>query len=279
MARTLDDTVVAELAAEHETARRTVTSIDPVTRRHPDATIDDAYAIQQAWVDQQLADGAVLRGHKIGLTSRAMQQAMRIDTPDSGSLLDHMWIDDGGSFAAAHHLDPKIEVELAFVLGSSIAPGDGPVSVDDVYAATDHVVGALELIDARSHRVHPVDGRTRTVVDTIADNAANSGIVVGSVRVRPGDSSPGALRWAGAICTRNGVVEETGLGAGVLNDPAVGIVWLAERLHGLGVTLEAGQTILAGSFTRPIDCRAGDEFVVDFRSPGLDLGVVTVSVT
>ncbi len=277
MARTLTDEQVEELAAEHERARAEVTPIDPVSRRFPEVTLDDAYAIQAAWVELQVARGAEVRGKKIGLTSRAMQQAMRIDEPDFGILLDHMFIPNGGTFAAADHLDPKIEVELAFVLADTLDVADP--SPDDVYAATDHVVAALELIDARSYRVHPADGATRTVRDTISDNAANSGIVVGDVRVDPADVRDGGLRWAGAICARNGTVEETGVAAGVLGDPVLGVVWLARRLHGLGIPLEAGETILAGSFTRPVDCRPGDEFDVDFRSPALDLGRITVSVT
>ena len=149
------------------------------------------------------------------------------------------------------------------------------LTTDDVYAATSHVVPALELIDARSYRVHPDDGRTRTVRDTISDNAANSGIIVGDDHISVDEARNGDLRWAGAIAYRNGVVEETGLGAGVLDDPAMGIVWLANRLQGIGIALTAGETILAGSFTRPIDCRAGDHFRVDFGY----LGTLTLDIT
>jgi 2-oxo-hept-3-ene-1,7-dioate hydratase len=277
MAVTLSPEQIASIAADHERARRTATPIDPVTRHHPDMTLDDAYAIQAAWVDLQVADGATVRGHKIGLTSRAMQQAMQIDEPDFGALLDHMFVADGATLSAADHIDPKIEVEFAFVLDRPLVAHEvtGEVTVDDVYAATAHIVPALELIDARSHRVHPLDGRPRTVRDTIADNAANSGIVVGDRTVSVADAREGRLRWAGAICTRNGVVEETGLGAGVLNDPVMGVVWLANRLRGIGIPLDAGETILAGSFTRPIDCRAGDHIEADFG----DLGVITLDFT
>ena len=281
MARTLSDDQIAALAADHERARIAATPIDPVSRQHPEITLDDAYAIQAAWVALQVDHGAVVRGKKIGLTSRAMQQAMNIDEPDYGILLDHMFIPNGGSISMADHVDPKIEVELAFVLGRDLVGerDGGGVTADDVYDATDHVVAALELIDARSYRVHPDDGATRSVRDTISDNAANSGIVVGDVRVDPVDVRNGELRWAGAIYSRNGVVEETGVAAGVLGDPVQGVVWLAQRLHGLGIPLLAGETILAGSFTRPVDCRAGDEFHVDFRSPTLDLGEITLTVT
>lgn len=276
MARTLTDEQIAELAADHEQARLTATSIDPVSRRYPDVTLEDAYAIQAAWVALQVEAGSVVRGKKIGLTSRAMQQAMKIDEPDYGILFDYMFIPNGGSLAVANHVDPKIEVELAFVLKNDLAGAE--VTADDVYDATDHVVAALELIDARSYRVHPDDGVSRTVRDTIADNAANAGIVVGDVKVPVDEVRNGELRWAGAICSRNGVVEETGVAAGVLGDPVQGVVWLARRLHGLGIPLQEGETVLAGSFTRPLDCRVGDEFHVDFASPALNLGVITLSV-
>ena len=271
---TLTRDEIAALAAEHEQARRTATPIDPVTRRHPDATLDDAYAIQAAWVEQMVADGARITGHKIGLTSRAMQMAMNIDEPDFGALLDFMFHESGATLHTADYVDPMIEVEFAFVLRDRLVPHrlDRDLTPDDVYAATDHIVPALELIDARSHRRHPADGRTRTVVDTISDNAADAGVVVGREHVTVDEARAGGLRWTGAICSRNGVVEETGLGAGVLGDPVRGVVWLANRLHRLGIALEAGETILAGSFTRPVVCRSGDHFDVDFG----DLGHITV---
>lgn len=272
MSPTLSDSEIAEIAAAHERARRTAVAIDPPSRSRPGMTLEDAYAIQAAWIDLQVAGGAVVRGHKIGLTSRAMQMAMKIDEPDFGALLDDMFIESGSTIEAARFLDPKIEVEFAFVLGARLDRPD--VTLDDVYEATDHIVPALELIDARSFRVHPDDGATRTVRDTIADNAADAGIVTGATRIAPERARAGDLRWAGAILARNGVVEETGLGAGVLNDPTLGVVWLANRLHGLGIPLESGETILAGSFTRPVDCRAGDEFHVDFGPLGvIELGV------
>jgi 2-oxo-hept-3-ene-1,7-dioate hydratase len=184
-----------------------------------------------------------------------------------------MFIQNGATLNAANYNDPKIEVELAFILRDAL---DAPnVTVDDVYAATDYVVPALELIDSRTYRVHPDDGRSRTVLDTISDNAANAGIVTGSHRVDGDKLRSGAidLRWVGAIMKRNGIVEETGLAAGVLDDPAMGVAWLANRLHSIGVPLAAGETILAGSFTRPLDCRSGDQFHVDYG----DLGIITIN--
>jgi 2-oxo-hept-3-ene-1,7-dioate hydratase len=265
---TIDE--IADIAAAHEKARRTRVALRRVTLQHPQMNIDDAYACQKAWVDQQIADGCTVGGHKIGLTSRAMQQAVNIDEPDFGTLLDYMFIDSGVTLAAATFLDPKLEVELAFVLGDRLEGAD--VTPADVIAATEYVVPAAELIDARSYRTDPFDGITRTVFDTISDNAANAGIITGGVRSRADQLD---LRWVGAIMKRNGVVEETGLAAGVLDDPVMGIVWLARRFAQFGIALEPGQTILAGSFTRPVACRPGDEFHIDFGP----LGALTCAFT
>ena len=166
-----------DLAKRHEWARREVKSIDPISVEHPDLDLDDAYAVQQAWVDLQIADGAKLVGRKIGLTSRAMQQQMKIDEPDFGALLDYMVMPSGVELRHADFVDPKLEVEVAFVIGRRLS-GDS-VTVEEVLAATEYVQPALELIDARSYRVHPVTRRARTIVDTIADNAADAGVILG----------------------------------------------------------------------------------------------------
>ncbi len=184
---------------------------------------------------------------------------MNITTPDSGFLTEHMVFEPGADLAAASFCDPKLEVELAFVLATDLAGHD--LSIDDVLDATEYVVPAIELIAARSHRKDPETGRTRTVVDTIADNAADAGIICGGRRVGPREVD---LRWVGALAYRNDLLEETGLAAGVLDHPARGIVWLARRYAEQGLTLEAGQTILAGSFTRPLDISPGDSFRFDY---------------
>jgi 2-oxo-hept-3-ene-1,7-dioate hydratase len=267
--RALDDQTVAMWAARHEAARRNVESIRPPSFDHPNMTIDDGYAIQKQWVDLQVAGGASIIGHKIGLTSRAMQSMMRINEPDFGALLDDMLIGDGDEIAASRYVDPKLEVEVAFWMK---APLSGEhVAVTDVLRATDYVQPALELIDARSHRVDPETGRARTVVDTIADNAADAGVVLGGRPARPDDID---LRWVGAIFSRNGVVEETGLAAGVLNHPANGIAWLARRLAPYGLAIEPGQLILSGSFTRAVPCAPGDTFTADYGP----FGTVSVHV-
>ena len=231
-------------------------------------TLADAYACQKAWIDLQIEQGSAVAGHKIGLTSRAMQRTMNIDEPDFGVLLDYMMHPSGAVLDTSTFCDPQLEVELAFVLGRPLY-GAG-TTVDDVYRATDFVVPALELIDARSFRTDPTDGVTRTVRDTIADNAADAGVILGDVRFSP---SAADLRWIGAILKVNGTVEETGLAAGVLDDPVLGIAWLARRLAEFGEGLNAGETVLCGSFTRPVRCRAGDRIEVDYR----DFGIVSVN--
>jgi 2-oxo-hept-3-ene-1,7-dioate hydratase len=252
-----------QLAEAHERARVEVRSIDPVTVAHPDLDIDDAYAIQQAWVDLQVANGAALVGRKIGLTSRGMQQQMKIDEPDFGALLDYMVMQSGVELRHADYVDPKLEVEVAFMIGRRLS---GPsVNVDEVLDATEYVQPALELIDARSHRIHPVTRRARTVVDTIADNAADAGVILGGRRVAPGEVD---MPWIGAIFSCNGVVEETGLAAGVLGHPANGIAWVARRLAPHGQAIEPGQLILSGSFTRATATRPGDHFVADYGPLG-----------
>lgn len=230
---------------------------------YPQMTIADSYAIQQAWVELKVQQGQRIIGRKIGLTSKAMQNAMQIDEPDYGTLLEHMRIEDGADIACNQFTDPRIEVELAFVMAQPLA---GPhVTLTDVLNATDYVVPALELIAARTFRVDPETGKTRGVVDTIADNAANAGIVLGGRPIRPMDVD---LRWVGALLYRNGVLEETGVAAGVLNHPGNGIVWLARKLDEHGASINAGDVVLAGSFTRPITVSANDTFHADYGQLG-----------
>jgi 2-oxo-hept-3-ene-1,7-dioate hydratase len=219
---TLDAGTIAALAREHQQARATATAITAPSLRHPDMTVQDSYAIQQAWMELDLASGRRVVGHKIGLTSKAMQAQMQIATPDYGYITDDMVFDDGCTLRTADFIDPRIEVEIAFRLAQPLA---GPaVTALDVLAATEYVFPALELIDARSHRIDPVTKQARGVRDTIADNAADAGIISGGRPMRPLDID---LRWAGAMLLRNGEIEETGLAAAVLNHPANGIAWLA----------------------------------------------------
>ncbi|MCB1445484.1 MAG: 2-oxo-hepta-3-ene-1,7-dioic acid hydratase [Rhizobiaceae bacterium] len=244
-------------------AERSRTQIGLISLGHPGATIDDAYAIQDAWVRQKIAAGRKVIGWKIGLTSKAMQYALNIDVPDSGVLFDDMLFEDGAVIPPDRFIQPRIEAEIAFVMKS---PLQGPdVSVFDVLNAIDYVTPALEILDTRILRTDPETRKVRTFVDTIADNAANAGIVIGGRQMRPDAVD---MRWMGAIVSRNAEVEETGLGAGVLNHPARGIAWLANRLAQYGSGIEAGQIVLAGSFIRPIEARHGDTIVADFGPYG-----------
>ncbi len=259
----LTDQQVLDEAYLLDEAERTAVQIRQTTSIYPNMTIVDAYRIQAAWLELKLARGERLVGHKIGLTSRAMQAAMNITTPDSGFLTDQMVFASGSELDAESFCDPKLEVELAFTLSKDLHGAD--LTIDDVLDATGSISPAVELIAARSFRRDPETGRTRTVLDTIADNAADAGIILGGQSVEPSSVD---LRWVGALAYRNGVIEETGLAAGVLGHPAEGIVWLARRYAEHGQRLEAGQVVLAGSFTRPIDIRPGDEFTFDYGPLG-----------
>ena len=237
-------------------AERAVVPCVQLTTTYPDISIEDAYAIQSEVIAAKLAAGRKIRGHKIGLTSKAMQSASNVHEPDYGVLLDDMFHDDGVTLAAARYIVPRIEVELAFVLG---APLKGPgVTMFDVLRATEYVVPALELIDGRSK--YP-----RKIQDNIADNAACGGVITGGRVVRPFDVD---LRWVSAILSKNAVVEESGVAAAVLGHPAMGIVWLANKLAAYGVALEAGHFVLAGSFTRPVAVKSGDTVHVDYGPLG-----------
>lgn len=260
---TLNPTQVEAAADELYTAERERIQIAALTRRHPEMDMDDAYAVQSAWVQRKIAGGDAVIGYKIGLTSRVMQRAMKIDTPDFGVLLRSMWFDNHCRIPHADFTDPRIEVELAFVLKERLFGDD--LSIDDVLDATDYVVPALELIAARSHRVDPASGYTRTVMDTIADNAANAGIIVGERRFGPREID---LRWSGGILYRNDVIEETGLAAAVLDHPANGICWIARRFAPHGIALEPGQILLSGSFTAPIAVQPGDTVRADYGPLG-----------
>lgn len=255
------DQIQAAGAALYQ-AERTRRQIGLLTLQYPDIDMAGAYAVQAAFCAQKAAAGAKVIGWKIGLTSRAMQAALQIDIPDSGILFDDMQFPTGGTVPAGRFIEPRIEAEIAFV---TKAPLKGQVTRDDVLAATDHVVPSLEILDTRVLRKDPDSGQPRRICDTIADNAANAGLVLGAERHAPDAFD---LRRVGAIVTRDGIVEETGLGAGVLNDPVMGIVWLVNRLAEYGQGIEAGQVVLSGSFIRPIEAPPGSHVAADFGDFG-----------
>lgn len=259
----LDQATRLTLARELHQAEQARSQVEHFSKRFPEIDIADAYAIQREWVQLKVADGRVIKGHKIGLTSRAMQVVSQITEPDFGALLDDMFFEQGSDIPVARFILPRVEVELAFILAR---PLKGPgVTIFDVLNATDYVVPALEIIDARIEQFDRHTKAMRKVYDTIADNAANAGIVLGGRPIKPDAMD---LRWCGALLYKNGVIEESGLAAAVLNHPAHGIAWLANKLAGHGESLAAGEVVLAGSFTRPVGGAAGDTFHADYGPLG-----------
>jgi 2-oxo-hept-3-ene-1,7-dioate hydratase len=255
----LTEAQIKDAAARLDRAEQTRTLMRQLTIEYPALALDEAYAIQRAWIDLKLLRGRTIRGRKIGLTSRAMQQTVNITEPDYGVLLDDMFYQDGASIPTDRFIAARVEAELAFVLKQRLS---GPhCTIFQALDATDYVVPALEILDSRLHRVDPNTKSTRKIQDTISDNAAHAAVVVGGRPFRPLDVD---LRWISALCFRNGQIEETGVAAGVLNHPANAIAWLANKLAAHGVELEPGQLILSGSFIRPIDAHRGDTFHADY---------------
>jgi len=222
----------------------------------PTITIEDSYAISSEVKDRHVAAGRKVIGHKVGLTSKAMQRSSMIDEPDYGFILDDQMIGDGAKVPHANYCKPRVEVELAFVMGKRlIGPG---VGLTDVLRATEYVVPAMEIVDARL--LDP-----RKIVDTVADNGAAAGIAIGGRPVGPMEVD---LRWVGGIMYKNSEIEETGLAAGVLGHPALGVAWLANKLGALGTALEPGHIVLAGSFTRVVFAQKGDTIHADYGALG-----------
>lgn len=259
----LPNNTIVELAKKLYQARKSRTQVRHFSTKYPQMTIEDGYAIQREWVKLEIADGRKIIGRKIGLTSRAMQIAAQITEPDYAPLMDDMFFETGSEISIEQFIAPRIEVELAFVLSK---PLKGPnVTIFDVLQATDYVVPALEIIDARIEQFDRETKVMRKVFDTISDFAANAGIVLGGNPVKP-DSVD--LRWVGALLYKNAVIEETGLAAGVLNHPATGCAWLANKIAPYGEQLNKGDIVLSGSFTRPVAVSKGDSFVVDYGTLG-----------
>ena len=257
-----DQTLIALLATELQQAETTRVQLEHFSKRFPAMTVEDGYQISRAWVAMKIAEGRSIKGHKIGLTSRAMQQASQITEPDYGTLLDDMFFTPG-DIPIARFIAPRVEVELAFVLKRKLEGKH--ISIEDVLNATDYVTPAIEIIDARIEQFDRHTKAMRKVFDTISDNAANAGIVLGGRKTLPRDVD---LPWVGAILRQNSVVEETGLAAGVQGHPAVGVAWLAVKLSAWGECLEAGEVVLAGSFTRPVAAARGDFFDADYGPLG-----------
>lgn len=230
--------------------------IAQLSKTFPNLGIEDAYRIQDLWAEARIAKGARMVGHKIGLTSRAMQMASKMTEPDYGRILDDALYNDGAQIKASDFIKPRLEVELAFIMGEDLS-GPG-ARIYDVMRATEMVLPALEIIDYRTEV-------PRQITDTIADNAAFGAIVVGGRPVRPMDID---VRWVGATLSKNGIIEETGLSAAIMGHPAAGIAWLVNKLHALDTGLKKGQIVLAGAFTRPVDVARGDVIQADYGPLG-----------
>lgn len=253
----LDAAQLESIADELVEAERTRATIPRLTSRYPEMTVDDAYAVQNLWRQRGIDAGRRLVGRKIGLTSKAMQSATGITEPDYGVIFDDMVYENGSSIAFDSFSNVRIEVELAFVLGKALeAPN---CTIFDVLDATEYVVPALEILSSR------IEMEGRTIVDTISDNAAMGGMVMGGNPVRIGDVD---LRWVSALLYRNQSIEESGVAAAVLGHPAAGVYWLANKLAQHDAHLEAGEIILAGSFTRPMWVERGDTVHADYGQLG-----------
>ncbi len=260
----LAEETITAIADELAVAEKDRTTVPLLTARHPDMTVEDAYAVQKQWRTRGIEAGRRPVGRKIGLTSKVMQQATGITEPDYGAIFADQVYENGSLIEHGRFSNVRIEVELAFVLGQPLA---GPAAtVFDVLRATEYVVPALEILSSR------IEMEGRTIVDTISDNAALGGMVYGGNPIHPGDVD---LRWASALLYRNETIEETGVAAAVLNHPASGVAWLANRLAGHGDSLEAGEIVLAGSFTRPMWVHPGDTVLADYR----DLGTISCTFT
>lgn len=256
----LDPQTVETIADELVEARRTRTPVPLLHTRYEGMDIEDSYAVQKLWASRLEAQGKRVVGRKIGLTSKAMQAATGITEPDYGVIFDDMVLENGSVVEWKRYTHPRIEVELAFRLNQDLkGPG---ITLFDVLDATDYVVPALEILDSR------IEMQGRTIVDTISDNAALGAMVVGGRPVRPHDVD---LRWVSALLYQNQEIVETGVAAGVLNHPASGVAWLADKLAQHGQSLRAGDLVLAGSFTRPMWVYEGDTVYADYGS----LGTVT----
>jgi 2-keto-4-pentenoate hydratase len=245
-------------------AERDRAPIPPLRDTWPDIDVVDAYTIQLLNIHDRLRDGATVRGHKVGLSSKAMQDMMNVDEPDYGHLLSDMEVFSDTPVSVGRYCMPRVEVEVAFVLGQTL-PGEG-CTEDDVIEGTEYVTASVELIDSR------IADWNIKIADTIADNASSAGFVLGDTRVDPGKVD---LKTIEARLFRNGEEVAAGRSDAVLGNPVTAVAWLARKVASFGVTLEAGHVILPGSVHRAIDANAGDDFEAVFT----DLGSVRLSFT
>jgi 2-keto-4-pentenoate hydratase len=260
----LSDEVRESIAQTLATAERDRAPVPPLRDTWPDLDVVDSYTIQLLNIADRLRDGATVRGHKVGLSSKAMQEMMGVDEPDYGHLLSDMEVFAGAPVSVGRYCMPRVEVEVAFVLGRTL-PGEG-CTEDDVLACTDYVTASIELIDSR------IKDWDIKIADTIADNASSAGFVLGTSQVDPASVDLKAIE-ARLLC--GGEEVAAGRSDAVLGNPVTAVAWLARKVASFGVTLEAGHVIMPGSVHRAIDAHAGDDFEAVFT----DLGSVRLSFT
>ena len=249
-------------AADLAEAERSRVPIEPLTRTYPKIEVADAYEIQRLQIREKLLSGRVVRGHKVGLTSRAMQQMLGVAEPDYGHLLDDMFVGEGGVVPTRELCQPRVEFELAFVLGAALpAPG---CTIADVLRATAYVAPAIEIIDSR------IRDWKITLCDTIADNASSARVVLGGSAAEVMELD---LRLVGVLGWKNGELVETGASGAVLGNPATAVAWLANKLHEFDARLEPGHVVMPGSCTRAIPVEAGDVVTAEFAR----LGALSIS--
>ncbi|WP_194829997.1 2-keto-4-pentenoate hydratase [Nocardia sp. XZ_19_231] len=246
-----------ELAGELAGAESDRAAVAPLATRHPAMDVVDAYEIQLINITRRVGDGARIVGHKVGLSSKAMQQMMGVDEPDYGHLLDDMELHEDTPVETSRFLLPRVEVEVGFVLGADLPGAD--CTEEDVLKATIAYAPSIELIDTR------IRDWKIGLCDTIADNASSAGYVLGKERVAPDQLDVTAID---AVLTRNGEIVAEGRSDAVLGDPTVAVAWLARKVATFGVRLTAGDIVLPGSCTRAIDARPGDNFTAEFAGLG-----------
>jgi 2-keto-4-pentenoate hydratase len=242
-----------ELADRLFVAQRASAQVEPFSNTVPGFNIEDAYQVQLINVARRVAAGAMVRGHKVGLSAKVMQQMLGVHEPDYGHLLDDMFVDDGDTISMSELCQPKAEIEVAFVLGAALqGPGVTPA---DVIRATEFVLPSIEIVDSR------VQDWRITICDTIADNASSAAVVLGARPTRLTDVDPSLI---GAVLRKNGEVVETGCSGAVLGNPVTAVAWLANKVAQFGVRLEPGQVVLPGSCTRMVEVVAGDVIRAEF---------------
>ena len=232
-------------------------TLAPLTSRHPDITIADAYAVQQRMMARRLAAGERVIGKKIGVTSKAVMNMLGVYQPDFGWLTDGMVYNEGEAIPADTLIQPKAEGEIAFMLKKTLkGPG---ITAADVLAATEGVMACFEIVDSR------IQVWKIKIQDTVADNASCGVFVLGDRLVDPRDVD---LATCGMVLEKNGEIVATGAGAAALGHPANAVAWLANTLGAHGIALEAGEVVLSGSLGIMVPVVAGDNLRVTIGGIG-----------